>query len=819
VDNNFDYRQEESFDFKAIFFKIYHYWYFFIITIFISLLLAFILNKYTHSVFEASTTILIEDERSRSNLNPEEVLDYGSFSDMTNLENEIGKLKSYPLASRVISEMNMDVSYYEEQNFISYEIYKNSPFTVIYDENISQPLNLQINIKFISSTSFTIEARGEKISLYNYQQDKVQGEPVAIQLEGEFKIGEEIIGEHYSFRIFLKDEFDDELTEKRFYFTFNNPDALISHLQSITVEPINQKSTIIKISLTGNNRHKLIDFLNKLTEVYRKQSLEKKNQIAINTIAFIDSQLTEITDSLIYTEAELQDYRASERVMSIDYKASEVFGALTELESKKAELLVKLKYYRYLKEYLIKSKEINDIVAPSSIGVDDDLLTKLIIDLGRLDSEKSELLVTAREKNPMVKSLDEQILKTKVAAIESIDNIIQTSNISLEDLNNRIQKLEWEISKLPATQRELLGIERKFKLNDAIYTYLLRKRSEAQIAKASNLPDNEVIDPAIINKTSKVSPKTQTNYLIALIIALIIPISFIFIKDYLNDKIIERRDVENITKLPIIGHIIHSSKETKVVVADYPKSSISESFRAVRTNLQFLTQGKEKQTLLVTSTMVSEGKTFVSTNLASIFALFGKKTLLVGFDLRKPRIYQDFGLTNTEGISSYLIGKSNFEDIIQEAPQENLFVVMAGPVPPNPSELIASKKTEDMFNKFKERFDYIIIDTPPVGLVTDAFLLMKYADANIFVVRQNFSNKKVFGSIIRDVENRDIPNTSVLINDVNLTRSSYGYGTGYGYGYGYGYSYGYGYGYGYGYYSDEGEDDNRSLYKRIFSRS
>ncbi|MCK4287838.1 MAG: polysaccharide biosynthesis tyrosine autokinase, partial [Bacteroidales bacterium] len=387
----------------------------------------------------------------------------------------------------------------------------------------------------------------------------------------------------------------------------------------------------------------------------------------------------------------------------------------------------------------------------------------------QLYNTRTELLFTSTEKNPIVLSLEKQIQNTKKALIENINNIINTSTIAINDINRRISELSDRINRLPKTQRNLISIQRKFKLNDAIYTYLLERRSEAQITKASNITDNEIIDKARTSGQTPVYPKKSLNYIIAIILGLVFPVIYILGKDYFNDKIIERKDVENITNLPIIGHIIHSAKESNIVVAKSPKSSISESFRSIRTNLQYITKGKEKQVVLITSDMVAAGKTFVAINLASIFAQYDKKTLLIGFDLRKPKIYQDFGLTNTEGISSYLINKSKFEDIIQKSSIKNLDIIMGGPVPPNPSELIASSKTTELFNKLKEIYDFIIIDTPPVGLVTDAFLVMKYTDANLFIVRQNFTNKKIFESIIKDVEQRKLPNINILINDVKLT--------------------------------------------------
>jgi tyrosine-protein kinase Etk/Wzc len=369
--------------------------------------------------------------------------------------------------------------------------------------------------------------------------------------------------------------------------------------------------------------------------------------------------LVDITDSLSFVETTLQDFRISNEVMNLDFKANQVFSSMKELEEQKAQLMVKAKYYRNLQNYLLQQTEkLDDIVIPSAMGIEDPLLTQLLSGLVNLYADRADLLFSSSERNPAVLAIDQRIATTKRTILENIQSILNTSEISIQDIDSRIARLEVEVNRLPQTQRQLFGIERKFKLNDAIYTFLLQKRSEAQIAKASTLPDNEIID--IARGGGQVYPKKSLNYLISLVLGLVIPVVYILGKDYMNDKIIERQDLEKLTRLPIIGHLIHNNKETQLVVAESPKSSISESFRSVRTNIQYLTKGKEKQTILVTSDMVGAGKTFVSINLASIFAMYDKKTLLMGFDLRKPKIYQDFGLTNTEGISSYLINKSTW---------------------------------------------------------------------------------------------------------------------------------------------------------------
>lgn len=348
----------------------------------------------------------------------------------------------------------------------------------------------------------------------------------------------------------------------------------------------------------------------------------------------------------------------------------------------------------------------------------------------------------------------------------------------------------------------------------------MQKRAEAQIVMASNSPDNSIIDTARISAVKVIAPRTNSIYLICIFLGCAIPAAFIFLKEILNTKIIEKKDIEKITKLPIIGQIpfvnpkdINSSP---TFVIDSPKSPVSEAFRSIRTNIEYIVQGKEKCIFSVISDSIGIGKTYISINMASIYAMYGKKTVLIGMDLRKPRIYQEFGLSNRLGVSSYLAGKASINEIIQPSGKlPTLDIITAGPVPPNPAELIASDRCTEFFEELKKIYDYIIIDTPPLLWVTDALLLMKHVDTAIYVVRQNVTNKKAFETVIKDLEDRKY-NISLVANGINY-QGIYGYRYSYGYsGYGYGgYGYGYGrYGYSGGYYDEEHSDDKKSKRKK-----
>lgn len=810
MDNFKDFNQQEIIDYKSLLFKLIRHWYLFVLTLIVTMSLAYLFNRYTKPIYEVKTSVLINEDKSKMDPSKMMGLDFMG-GDQQNLENEIGKLTSYTLTNQTIKQLHFEVSYYGEGRLLTPELYKATPFIVIIDTAINQPINLSFKVKIIDDNHYTISAEGEAVTLYNYRTYQKLKSKANIKYERELKFGDKVNGTNFSFRIIRNPDFKIDITKySDMSFVFNNIDALTKQYMVLKIEPINKDASIVEISLRGNNIQKSVDFLNMLTTVYLNRGLEKKNRVAIKTIDFISSQLTNIKDSLNVAEINLQDYRKTNEVMNLDFQSQQAFEVMKDYDTQKAQLDLKNKYYNYLKDYIIKSRNnVDDVTMPSSMGIEDPVLVGLITQLAQLYGERSELLLTAKQKNPEVSAIDSKIATIKSNLLSVINNIVNTSNIAVKDVDHRIALMTARINKLPLTQRLLMGMERKFKVNDEIYTFLLQKLSEAQISKASNMADNEIVDPALSSDLAPVYPKKSLNFTIALLLGFILPILCILGKDYFNDKIIEKEDVEKITKLPILGHILHNNKESKIIVTESPKSSIAESFRSLRTNIQYATQGKDKHIILITSTMPGEGKTFISINLATIYSMYGKKTLLMGFDLRKPKIYHDFGVSNLEGISSFLINKTSLESIIIHSAIPNLDLIMSGPVPPNPAELIASPRTDAFFEQLKQMYDYIIIDTPPIGVVTDAYLLIKHADATVYVVRQNITNKKIFATLIGDIEKRNIPNINILINDVNIQKSGYGYS----------YGYGYGYGYGAGYYTDDAEKKKSTFFERLFKKS
>ena len=814
--NNFRPQQsgdEQTIDIKQLIYVCISHWYLFLISVIVALAIGFVVNRYKANVYQTSGTVLIKDQ---SGFDPTALMT-NLNSKSQNVENEMAILKSYMLTERTIKKMNLEVTYYEKGRVSTTELYQSSPFTVEFDRSVPQAVGLTYEILNIGSETMSLHGISDFLSKYDFVLCQSLGSfPQKIDVVTKCKQGEWIENGYNRIRIVVNENYRPETDNSRkLFFRLNSYPSLVQQMSKFSVNTTSKESSVASIVTSGSNPKKIVDFTNMLMTEYVNRGLEKKNLVSENTIRFIDDELAGIQESLGSAESELKDFRKENDLMNLDMQATQIYSNLQALERERAEITVNVKIYKRLQDY-IKSQidDPENLAAPSTMGINDPLLNQLVRDLVTLSQTKATQLLTQTEQHPQIVKLNEQIVTTKKTLLETINNLVINAEMSLDEINKRIAKAVSETKVLPEKQQQLINYQRNFNFNDETYKYLMQRRAEAQILKASNTPDNEILDIARLERTRRISPRTKMNYLVALIIGLLIPALYLFLKDFFNVSITDRKDVEKITRFPIIGQVAMSNSKDPLVVINSPKSPIAESFRSIRTNVEFLTQGKAKSTILVTGDMQSIGKTFNSINIASIYALYGKKTVLLGFDMRKPKLFQEFGLNNNVGLSSFLSNKEPFENIIQSTSAiPSLDIITSGPIPPNPAELIASEKCNELFELLREHYDYIIIDTPPLGLVTDAFLLMKYSDVNLFIVRQGVTNKNIFESIVKDLEKRNL-NVSIVINGIQ-TNKGYGYGYGKKYGYGYGYAYGYGYGrygssnsgyYGNDYYG-ENEDD------------
>ncbi|OFY49203.1 MAG: hypothetical protein A2Y87_04230 [Bacteroidetes bacterium RBG_13_46_8] len=779
-------------DYKKIFNRLWSFRRAYIIISFILLLAAFLVNRYSPKVYRNSTIVYIANNNQNSLLTGGSGSMFQGMGLMGNkniIDNEVEIIKSFSLVKKVINELDLKTTYYSYRRSTlgsllastpftrKTELYIDSPIKVSIDPSLPQAVYLMFKVSFLNENEYQLEARGEDIAIYNYIDDQVISYE-NIFFKNRFRFTDEVKTRYFNFRIQKTENFDKKYTDdNELVFYFNNANYLtLEYIDKLTTEQTSQLSTLINVSLKGVNPDRITEFLNGLTSVYMDRSLEKKSKTALGTINFIDSQISDIADSLSIAESRLKTFRSSHSVMDLSFQGQQTIEMLSQLESEKANLEAQRRYYQYLRDNLA-NESVTELATPSSTNIVDPILTNLVTQLIALNAERASLLRNGEnQQNLYLSNINSQIDNLKKTLRENVSNTLNTVTMSINEINYRISRISSQISEMPKTELQLKGIERKFTINDEIYTFLLQKRSEAQIERASSLPDYEVIDPARLAVAFKIAPKTKLNYLIALMLAILLPSLVIFGYDFLNNKVSESEEIESVAPFPILGKIFHSYRRAKIVVNDHPNSSVTECFRAVRTNFQFFSEGGKKQVLLLTSSASGEGKTFCSMNLAAIFALNGHRTVLLEFDLRRPKIHQEFGSSNMIGISSYLIDKAIIEDIIMPTHIENLDLISAGPAAPNPAELISSERTAEFIDKLKEMYDYIIIDSAPAGILTETFLLMKYADLTIFIVRLNKTIKETFKTTLKSFEANKLSNISILINDIDISREAFKYG-------------------------------------------
>jgi len=783
---NFD--DDDNLDIKRYLSLFLSNWYWFVISLFIALTISYGINRYSEKIYTVSSTLLIRDGQKGGSSSLADNIMPGSnmFNDRQNLNNEMGILKSFRLNKRVIDSLPEFRTVYfgvGRRNLVESRMYKSCPFIVNTKSIDSQPGGVNINVKINSDSTYSLEID----SYFNINK--------------EIRFGQQFTENGFDFIINLRDssgfKFDPELSNK-YYFYFTGSQGLANEYRGkLSVSPIDKEATLVNMYVSGFVPGQEADYLNKLMEIYINQGLEDKNQIADSTIKFINRQLDLISDSLKIAEDRLQNFRLSNRLVDLSKEGTVIQGRIEKFENEKTTLDLQLQYYQYLNDYLDSKNESGDIISPSVMGVTDPTLGRLVVELSTLQRKKNELSMNLSAELPAVNLIEENITSARNTLSENVESNLNNMERSINEVTNRIESVYNEMKRLPGTERELISIQRKFDINNTVYTYLLEKRAETGIAKASNVSDNKIIDQAEVFNASQIKPKPSGNNLKALLLGLLVPgiiISFLY---YFNNTIIDNGDIIRRTSVPIIGYVSHNENKMELPVIDKPGSALSESFRAVRTSLRYFIKDKGNPIISITSTVSSEGKTFISVNLAAITALLGKKVLLIGLDLRKPRIHRILGIDNTEGLSTYLSSSCEYDQVIKPTSIQNLFYAPSGPVPPNPAELIEGERMQLFIEQAQKEYDYIFIDTPPIAVVSDTMLLSKFVDVNIFVIRQRYSSKNTIELIQELYQSQKLKNMGIVINDISLT-GYYGYGLRYGYYKGYGYSYGKNY---YGQYS------------------
>jgi tyrosine-protein kinase Etk/Wzc len=771
--------QEESIDIKKYLFKFLAKWYWFAIALGIALSVAYLVNRYSESTYTIGSSIIISDNQSEASSIESIVQELGRFRARKKAEvvNEIAILKSYKMARLALEELDFEILYVSigRREIAETKMYHNSPFVVIPDTSFIQMINYPVNVKILSNQEYLLEINDQ----YNIKHT--------------LKFGDPFENESFKFKIIKNENIDsvyNKTSSNKYLFKFQNINNLAKiYRAKLNIDVNDEKGSILNLKLNGFVPEKMATYLNKLSEVYIRSDLIEKNEQAENTLGFIDEQLSLIVKDLNNAEARLQEFRSENQVFNLSQKGGLLINRLSDIQIEQIPYEVRERYFDYLDSYLQEHESNQPIVAPSIMNINDEALQKIVTKYNDLLFQKLKFSQVANEDASNIIILQNEINSLQNIISEYIKTNKQANKISIRALDRKINDINKEINLLPVNERILINIEREYTLNNELYTFLLEKRAEAGITKASNVADNKVLDIARPENATQLTPKRSQNYLIALVLGFGFPGAIILLLEFFNTKIEDKKDIEHNTDIPIIGTIGHNTTQSNIPVFIDPKSGLAESFRTLRTNLQYILREKNQKVIMITSTISGEGKTFAAINLATIIAMTNKKVLLVGLDLRKPSLHKIFDVVNDTGISTFLSLQNEYSEIIRKTPIENLSLAPSGPIPPNPAELIETEQMKTFFEKAEKDFDFIVIDTPPIAIVTDALLISQYAYANLFMIRQRYSNTHVFDLINKLKQDQKIAHMNIIVNDLKMPKY---------YGYSYGYNYGYGYGYGYG---------------------
>ncbi len=774
------------------------FWPLFVVTMSVGLVISWVYLRSQTRIYVASAKVLLKDPQK--NGGDSKVLDaLNIFSEKKIVENEIIVLRSSSVVEKVVRALDLYATVYNEGKVRIEELYKdNSPvwFRAINKDSINSGGKYYFSVDWVK------------------QSIKINNHTAAF--------GSIVNFGGTDYRIVPNGNYNQHLSGKNYYVVFNSSGgaagAIIGDLRA---SPTSNTSTVIDVKLETPVPEKGIDILNKLFEVYNADAVEDKNTIAAKTLNFIEDRLHLVIGQLDSVEKNIQTYKTSQGVYNLGDQASLYLSNVQGLDKRNSDVEIQLDVLKDVQNY-VNNKGKKPGTVPSQLLISDPTLAGLLQKLydaefqldkiSAINGEKSDAVVLATDAVDRIKGDIRENLSTIRSNLQSVKNNV-SAGIAL---NNGL------LSSIPQKERGLLDISRQQSIKNNIYTYLLQKREETALNSAGTSPDLRVLEKG--GSYGPIKPVPKNFYMMGLLMGLLVAVAFVMLREQFNRRILFRSEIEEKTKVPVVAEIIQTSTKDTIAISEGKRTIIAEQFRSLRTNLAFMGLNEKQKTLLVTSSISGEGKSFIALNLAMSITLTGKKVALMEMDLRKPKLSKYLGIKRDPGISNFLIDKASIDEIIKETPYPNLFVISAGPIPPNPTELITSPRFGEMIELLKEKFDYVIIDSAPIGPVTDSQLLAGYANVTIYVVR-HAQTPKVFLRMIDDLYTQQkFNNMSIVFNGLRQRGFSF---LSYGYGYAsYGYGYGYGYGSdGYGYYTvDDSNDSWRNLWgvgrkvKKMFKR-
>lgn len=792
--NNYLMEDEETsgFDYKTFLIKLLMYWPWIAGCVIAALVGAFFYLKTQTPLYTVSSSVLIKNENSKPGNSGASLADLGFVTSSTqNFDNELEILRSRTLLKKVVTSLDLYIDYTLPGSFRPTELYKQSPVKVwITPEEADRLGSAKVDLHFKQNQLYEVTIT------HNAQEWK----KVIEKLPAVFSTPAGVFT--FSADSLQPASHVPELIQAK----ITSPNWVVASFRGrLNVAATNKTTTIAQLSLTDSQVARGTDFLNKLVELYNEEGNNDKNEVAAKTAEFIDERINIINHELGTTESELASFKQRAGVVDIASDATQAAGEQASYERAYAENEVQLSLMNHLKNHILSTENQYEVI-PANIGLTNGDLNTVVERYNEMLIERKRLLRTSHEDNPAVQSLNASIEVMRNSVMAAIQTAEKGLQINRQALKTQTRKFAGKVSDAPVQEKEYLSMSRQQEIQANLYLMLLQKREENNITLASTANNARVIDEPLAG--GQVSPQSSQIYMLALVLGLGFPVGILFLWGLLQFKIKTRADVERITKLPLIGDIplTEEAKDNAIVVRENRNELMEEVFRSVRTNVQYMLSEGQK-VILFTSTTSGEGKSFSTGNLACSFAFMGKKIVIVGLDIRKPGLNKVFQLSHKGvGISQYLADPdhSDLLSLCQKSTvSDNLYILPGGSIPPNPTELVARKALDQALEILKEHFDYVILDTAPIGMVTDTQLIARVADLSVYVCRSGYTAKSEFKLINALKEEGKLPHPCILLNGIDMNQrengSYYGYGKYGKYGkYGYGKKYGYGYGYGYG---------------------
>lgn len=790
--------EKKKVDYKGIIVEYVLRWPFILGFLVLSMLCAYVYLRYQPPVYNVSSTVMIKQgdkTKSTAATALASMQDLGTMSMANNFDNEIEILQSYSLIKKVVRAQNFYITYFDKKKF-SYDIpaYKNVPVNVWMapDEAERLPSALSVDVDCRKDGSVAVTA------VYAIDGDEHT-------VSKEFKKVPAIFITPVGTLTLTPDSNRAKMALPREFTAVVAPPSVVADGYKARLQgaPTSEFTSIVRLSFNDTDVRRGQDFLSALVTLYNADANEDKNQVASRTAKFIEERIRIINEELGTTENELASYKQRAGLTDLSADAQLALQETSEYDKKRAENAAQLRLVGFLREYIDNPDNRHEVI-PSDIGVSDAELAGVIAKYNEMQIERKRLLRTSKDNNPVVVNLDASINATHNAVVTAVDNVDKALRITRRNLDLEAGRYRSRVSNAPRQEQALTDITRRQEIKANLYLTLLQKREENAITLAATADNSRVVEEP--RAAGVVAPNTRNIYMLAFVVGLLFPVFCIWLTRKLRFKIEGRADVEKLTDAPVIGDIpqVHDSGNSTIVVSENKNGVMEEVFRNVRTNIQYMLREDEKVVLL-TSTSPGEGKSFTAANLAVSFAFMERKTLIVGMDIRKPALNKIFDLPkDTLGITQYLASPKEHDLMslcLQSAVSPNLYVLPGGDVPPNPTELVARRSLDDAFALLRQNFDYIIIDSAPIGVVTDTRLISRVADLCVYICRADFTRKSDL-ELINDLrQDKKMPSICTLVNGIDMDKRKNGYYYGYGkygrYGkYGYGKKYGYGYGYG-----------------------